>query len=94
MPEFMMLMKSSDHDGNATDWEQYIESSSKSGMFRGGSALGNGICVSHKDKGVQCVVTGYMRFEAVSIEQVLALVPGNPVVESGGEVEVLEIVKT
>ena len=94
MPEFMMLMKSGDHGDNAADWEQYIESLSKSGMFRGGSALGNGICVDKNVKSVQCVVTGYMRFEAVSIERVLALVPGNPVFESGGEVEVLELLKT
>ena len=94
MPEFMMLMKSSGHGGNAADWEQYIETLSESGLFRGGSAFGNGICTNQQDKGGQCVVSGYMRFEAVSIERVLALVPGNPVYESGGDVEVLEVLKT
>lgn len=94
MPEFMMLMKSSGQGGNAADWEQYIETLSESGMFRGGSALGNGICMDLHDKGGKCVVSGYMRFEAVSIERVLALVPANPVYESGGEVEVLELLKT
>lgn len=94
MPEFMMLMKSGDHGGSAVDWEQYVKTLSESGMFRGGSALGNGIRVSQDDKNEDCIMTGYMRFEADSIEQVLALVPGNPVIDAGGEVEVLELLVT
>jgi hypothetical protein len=94
MPEFMMIMKSDEHGGNAADWAQYIELLSNSGLFRGGSALGNGVCVSQNEQSDQCVVSGFMRFEADAIDQVLALVPGNPVIKSGGEVEVLELLKT
>jgi|DEB0MinimDraft_10_1074344.scaffolds.fasta_scaffold76936_2 hypothetical protein len=35
-------------------------------------------------------VTGYMRFEADSIEEVRALLSGNPLYEAGGRVEILE----
>lgn len=66
MPEFMMIMKSDEHGGNAADWAQHIERLSRSGLFRGGSALGNGVCVSQNEQGNQCVASGFMRFEANS----------------------------
>ncbi len=89
MAEFMMLMKGS---GKAEEWAGYIDKLVSSGTFRGGSELGNGSCVSKASADDDCTVTGFMRFEGDSKEQVLALIPGNPVYESGGSVEVLEIV--
>lgn len=89
MAEFMMLMKGS---GKADEWAGYIEKLVNSGTFRGGSELANGSCISKTDTNSACTVTGFMRFEAVNKEQILALLPGNPVYESGGSVEVLEIV--
>lgn len=92
MKEFMMIMKGGNHDGNAADWQRYIDCLSESGMFRGGSAFGKGVCVSGSDDSCECLTTGYMRFEAASIENILTLVAGNPVFESGGDVEVHELV--
>lgn len=89
MAEFMMLMKGS---GKAEEWPGYIDKLISSGTFRGGSELANGSCVSKAGSSGECTVVGFMRFEADSKEQVLALLPGNPVYESGGEIEVLEIV--
>ena len=62
-------------------------------MFRGGSALGNGYSAS-KEKQQDCVVTGFMRFEAENIEQVRILLGGNPVYEAGGEVELQELIES
>lgn len=64
MPEFMMIMKSRGEGGTAAGWEQYIEHLSQSGMFRGGSALGNGICVNRDSTAPKCAVSGYMRFKS------------------------------
>lgn len=92
MPEYVMIMKGGGRGGNAVDWDRYIQVLSDSGLFRGGSAFGNGICVSQKDDESECVATGYMRFEAASIEQVRNLVPENPVYKSGGQVEIHELI--
>jgi len=89
MAEFMMLMKGA---GKADLWASYINTLIDSGMFRGGSELANGSCVSKTDANGECSVSGFMRFEADNKEQVMALMPGNPVYESGGSIEVLEIV--
>ncbi len=96
MTEFMMLMKGS---GKTEDWAGYIDKLISSGTFRGGSELANGSCISKASTTNDCTVVGFMRFEAENRkqrtknkEQILALLPGNPVYESGGEIEVLEIV--
>ena len=91
MAEFMMLMKGT---GENADWNAYIDRLQKTGVFRGGSALGHGLCAHKHDSHRSCIVTGFMRFEADSIQQIQALVPGNPVYESGGEVELLELIET
>lgn len=89
MAEYMMLMKGS---GAAEAWAAYISKLADSGKFRGGSELGNGQCHSKVNDNSDCAVTGFMRFEADSIDEIEALLPGNPVYESGGSVELLEIV--
>ncbi len=89
MAEFMMLMKGS---GKAEEWAAYIDKLIRSGTFRGGSELANGSCVNKNVANSECMVTGFMRFEADNKNQILALLPGNPVYESGGSVEVLELV--
>ena len=89
MPEFMMLMKGT----TPTDgWERYIDTLVQSGLFRGGSAFGNSSGVSKVDNNNACVVTGYMRFEADSLADIHALLPGNPVYEAGDPVEIHELV--
>ena len=90
----MMLMKTGNRAVNDTDWAQYIDSLTKTELFRGGSALGAGFCMIQTSQHTECTVSGFMRFEADSIEQILALIHGNPVYEAGGEVEVLELLLT
>ena len=87
-----MLMKSG--EGDSAQWSAYIDSLLGSGCFRGGSALGNGVCVSRVGHSGACATTGFMRFEAGSRDEVLALLPGNPVYEAGGQVEILEMIES
>ncbi len=91
MAEFMMVMKGTGENG---DWNSYIERLKNTGLFRGGSALSNGLCANKQDSDRSCTVTGFMQFEADTIQQIQALLAGNPVYESGGEVELLELIKT
>ncbi len=92
MAEFMMLMKGG--VGENGDWNTYIDRLIKTGMFRGGSALSNGLCANKQGINRPCVVTGFMRLEADNIKQIRELLEGNPVYESGGEVELLELIET
>jgi len=90
MADFMMLMKGSETEG---DWEVYIKKLIDSGLFRGGSALGNGYSLL-KGKEQDCMVTGFMRFEADDISHIRALLAGNPVYEAGGEVELQQLIES
>ena len=92
MAEFMMLMKGGAVENG--DWNIYIDRLTKTGLFRGGSALSNGLCANTQVTKRSCTVTGFMRFEASTIQQIHALLAGNPVYESGGEVELLELIET
>jgi len=87
MSDFVMLMMGS---ASAGDWEQYIEKLIASGKFRGGSSLGNGVSLVKGDADGECIVTGFMRFSADSIEDLRDLVSGNPLYEAGGRIELLE----
>ena len=89
MAEFMMLMRGG---ANSADWTDYIAKLQSTGTFRGGSALGNGVCIAKEFQPDPSGVTGFMRFEAESIETVRSLVEGNPVFEADGVVEILELV--
>ncbi|MFK7856871.1 MAG: hypothetical protein AB8B79_22330 [Granulosicoccus sp.] len=87
----MMLMKGG--SGSSEQWSAYIETLVASGTFRGGSALGNGQCMSQRET-TECTINGFMKFEAASMNEVLTLTQSNPTLLSGGSVEVLEIIET
>ena len=89
MSEYMMIMRSSESEG---DWSSYIEKLIGTGMFRGGSAFGNGRCLNRERDDEMCSATGYMRFEANSIDDIQNLLAGNPTYEAGGSVEIHELV--
>ena len=89
MPEFMMIMRG---QGSEEGWDHYVEKLIKTNHFRGGSAVGKGRCFNVKEVNPSCVVTGFMRFEADSIETLEELVSDNPTYLSGGYVEILELV--
>ncbi|MEE4282677.1 MAG: hypothetical protein V2I41_12095, partial [Pseudomonadales bacterium] len=74
MPQFVMVMMGSASSG---DWDDYVDSLVNSGCFRGGSSLANGVSVSKNEKDGDCLVTGFMRFSAESIDEVRKLVSGN-----------------
>lgn len=93
MSEFVMIMKGRDLEGDPSiGWDIYIDNLMKTGKFRGGSAFGNGRCLSATSSVAECSATGYMRFEADSIEEIESLVVDNPVFIAGGAVEIHELV--
>ena len=80
----------------AGDWGAYLAKLRETGRFQGGSAIGGGACV-RKDgaaEGALSGLTGYLRVEAASLEDVTALLAGNPHFEAGGTVEIRELPRT
>ena len=74
-------------------WERYFAMLQKSGRFTGGSAIGQGICVTKSGtaKQITSYLTGYIRVQANNIEDAKMLLEGNPVFEAGGTIEIREL---
>lgn len=94
MPDYLMLMHNDPvRTAGDNEWQSYIQFLVKTGMFRGGSAIGPGICrrKSGTAPPIADHIGGYIRLEAVSLAAVEALLVGNPVFENGGTVELREL---
>ena len=96
MADYLMLMHNDPvRSASERDWETYVEALAQTGKFRGGSAIGPGVC--RRKAGAAPPITarigGYIRLEADSLAEVEALLVGNPVFENGGTVELRELPK-
>lgn len=88
MEDFILLM----HTGANSDpaaWEPYLKMLRESGRFQGGSAIGDGACVSKSGAppGITRHLSGYLKVKANSLDDAKTLLAGNPVYEAGGVVE-------
>lgn len=96
MNDYLLLMHNdapADENGRAEQWPVYFARLRAANAFQGGSAIGDGICVS-KSESVPPVtrhLAGYIRVQAESLSAARDLVIGNPVFEAGGTVEVREL---
>ena len=92
MPDYILLMRD-DAESRAEDWLPYLQKLRQRGRFRGGSAIGDGVCL--RKQGAAPAITahlaGYIRVTAEGIEQAKALLAGNPHWEAGGSVEIREL---
>jgi len=92
MPAYLFLM----HDDSVADeqpWEPYLDELRQSGAFEGGSAIGEGVCVRKAGvaPGVTAHLAGFIRVNAENLAAAKSLLPGNPVYEAGGTVEIREL---
>lgn len=75
------------------EWEHFFAVAERSGLFRGGSALGSRLLIgSDPATGPTDTVGGYMRFDAENAAALRALLAEHPVVLHGGTVELCEMV--
>ena len=95
MAEYIFLM----HDDSAADdntWETYLHRLRRDGLFQGGSAIGDGVCM--RKSGAPAALTthlaGFIRVNARSLDHAKSLLKGNPVFEEGGTVEIRELPRT
>jgi hypothetical protein len=96
MAEYILFMH---NDGVADDrgaWGPYLRKLRQSGVFEGGSEIGEGICV--RKGGAPPPITehlaGYIRVTAATIDEAKSLLAGNPHFEAGGTVEIRELPRT
>lgn len=77
------------------DWEQFLELADRSGLFRGGSAIGHRSTLGAKPvSDVTDDIAGYMRFDAEHLEDLTILLQNHPTVVHGGTVEICELPQT
>jgi hypothetical protein len=99
MNDYIFLMHhDAGDDGHHRDgeWASYIAKLQQAGVFQGGSAIGDGICLSKAGTppGITSQLSGYIRVQAESLTRAQELVQGNPVFEAGGTIEIRELPKT
>ncbi len=77
------------------DWPGYLDRLQEAGVFEGGSAIGDGVCVSKNAFAAATShhLAGYIRIHAEDLSHARRLVIGNPVYEAGGTVEIRELPK-
>jgi len=96
MRDWILLMHGDAPPGHAPAadaWPVYLARLRASGCFEGGSAIGDGVCVSTAGQvpDVTRHLVGFLRVRAADLDAARALVAGNPVYEAGGTVEIREL---
>jgi len=99
MNDYILFMHNDARDasGNRDEqWAAYFTRLQATGAFQGGSAIGDGLCVSKAGTppAITPQLSGYIRVQAESLTRARELVHGNPVFEAGGTVEIRELPKT
>lgn len=77
------------------EWEAFFQLAYQSGMFRGGSEIGEkrrtiGNSIHEK---IPDSVAGYMKFETDELDDLLKILDSHPVIRNGGSIELLELPK-
>lgn len=96
MNQYIVLIQANQTSVPAPEeWGDFFAMARQSGLFKGGSAIGDRILIGDADsaKSTEHIV-GYMRFDAVEKQQVLDLLAQHPVVIHGGSIELCEMPET
>ena len=96
MNDYIILMHNDAPDGQgsrADEWTSYLAKLKQTGSFQGGSAIGDGVCVSKLAAAPEVTrhISGFIRVQAGSLSAAREFVIGNPVFEAGGTVEIREL---
>lgn len=97
MNDYIIFMHNDVQEDTVSDnpaaWDRYLAMLRASGLFSGGSSIGNGICVSKTSrlKPITAHLGGYILVRAASLDGVKPLLQGNPVLDAGGTVEIREL---
>jgi hypothetical protein len=96
MPEYILFM----HDDVVADdpdaWASYLGKLKGMGVFEGGSEIGDGRCFRKRGAPRQITthLSGYIRINVPTIDEVASLLNDNPHYQAGGTVEIRELPKS
>jgi hypothetical protein len=95
MPDFIFLHHDDAFGDGGLDWDPYLSRLREAGVFQGGSSIGDGCCVKKSGDAPEPTahISGYIRVTAEDLGAARKLLPGNPVYEAGGTVEIRELPK-
>ncbi len=96
MADYILFMHDDATDEVVGDWDAYLQTLRRNGVFEGGSAIGGGVCIRKSGAAPDITrhVAGYIRVIAATIEEAKTLLAGNPHFEAGGTVELRELSRT
>jgi len=95
MEYILFVHNNVDTKTNQEDWSRFFELAMKSGLFQGGSEIGERILLGAKAVAdTTNSIVGYMRFESESAEPIIELLKEHPVLKCGGSLELCELPKS
>lgn len=96
MTQYLLLIHdNTTSDTTGADWDLFISAARQSGLFQGGSALGERVVIGDARTAKSTEhIAGYMRFDSDDRQKILDLLQQHPVVLRGGSVELCEMPKT
>ena len=94
MEYIALIYKNTDSMPTSAEWSHFFDVATKSGMFRGGSEIGERHTLGRKDvPNTTADIGGYMRFDSDDVDQLKELLKIHPVVEHGGTIDLCEMPK-
>lgn len=79
----------------ADEWDEFLTAARQSGLFQGGSAIGDRITLGDTQSAKSSShIAGYMRFDADDRQQIVDLLQKHPVIVHGGSAELCEMPKS
>ena len=96
MADYIFLHHDDAPGDGGLDWDPYLTKLREAGVFQGGSAIGDGECVKKSGAAPDPTfhIGGFIRVMARDLAHAKSLLPGNPVFEAGGTVEIRELPRT
>jgi hypothetical protein len=76
----------------ADEWERFFDVAQRSGLFRGGSAIGNAVRIGAPEPLSSAdAIVGFMRFDADALGELHELLAVHPVICNGGSIDLCEM---
>ncbi|MEM7707803.1 MAG: hypothetical protein AAF358_19785 [Pseudomonadota bacterium] len=95
MEYILFIHNNTESDTSKEEWDSFFDSAIQSGLFRGGSEIGNRSQLGRKPvTDITVSIGGFMRFETEDFDSLVSLLEQHPVVTHGGTLELCELPKT
>jgi hypothetical protein len=95
MEYIALIHKNTDSLPTSEEWSRFFAIATKTGVFKGGSEIGNRHAIGEKEVSDTTLnVGGYMRFDSDDLNLLKDLLKKHPVIKHGGTIELCEMLKS